>query len=137
MLGRPYIVEGPVVKGKGMGRRIQFPTLNVEWNPEVRPRYGVYRVVLKTDDDDTVVPGIANYGLRPTVDASTNPLLEVHLLSSNSIPGCGDVVRVGLLDFIREERSFPSIDELKKQIEEDVQFVSGSFPGENLDPDGF
>jgi riboflavin kinase/FMN adenylyltransferase len=127
MLGRSYVAEGIVVPGKGIGRKLDFPTLNLCWSPEARPKFGVYRVILQTGMDNRGIPGIANYGLRPTVNDSTDPLLEVHLLAGDVIPGQGDLVRVAFLEFVREERTFSSVDALKGQITEDVLAAKKAF----------
>lgn len=137
MLGRCYVAEGPVVPGKGLGRTMAFPTLNIHWDPEARPRFGVYLVALKTHDDSAPVPGIANYGLRPTVDDTTDPLLEVHLLEDGALPAQGELVRVAMLDFVREEQNFPSIDTLKLQIAADVDVALKAFSEEKSFPIAF
>jgi riboflavin kinase/FMN adenylyltransferase len=119
LLGRPYTVSARIVPGRRIGRRIGFPTLNLPWNPEAAPRHGVYRVQLRTAASGPQ-PGLANYGLRPTVGADTSPLLEVHLLDPVELPPAGALVQVSLLDFIRPERAFPSIEALRERIREDV-----------------
>lgn len=134
MLGHPYVVDGRIVPGKGIGRQLDYPTLNVPWMPEARPRYGVYSVYLRRDGAEEILPGIANYGLRPTIGISVDPLLEVHLFASGDVPVEGDHVRVALVDFIRPEKTFPGVRALREQIREDVEKVrshlsSGTDPG--------
>ncbi|MEX0331656.1 MAG: riboflavin biosynthesis protein RibF [Puniceicoccaceae bacterium] len=121
MLGYPYVAEGRILKGKGMGRRIDFPTLNFQWHPEVLPRFGVYLVLLKLAGTERLLPGVANYGLRPTLEEADEPLMEVHLLQPESIPGAGDRVRIAMIDYLRPEKAFPSLDDLKQQITRDVE----------------
>jgi riboflavin kinase/FMN adenylyltransferase len=133
MLGEPYVVEGRVKPGKGVGRRIQFPTLNLHWDPEVLPRVGVYLVLLRSRGSDVVRHGVANFGFRPTLEDAEDPLMEVHLLETEGVPEAGDMVRVALIDYIRPEKAFPSLDDLKEQIALDVesakkQFKEGDFP---------
>ncbi len=137
MLGRAYVAEGTVIPGKGVGRKINFPTLNLGWDPEARPKFGVYRVALLAGTDAPAIPGIANYGLRPTVDDSTDPLLEVHLLAEEGIPDQGDHVRVAFIEFVREERAFSSVEVLKEQIAGDVQSAIDAFAREKSLPAGF
>lgn len=126
LLGYEYYGEGPVVSGRRLGRTIGFPTLNVFWNPELRPAYGVYAVHLR-GPDGVWRDGIANYGVRPTVEnAPVSPLLEVYLFASAeavSAAGLGDGVRVrvSLRRFIRPERRFASLEELKAQILADCE----------------
>lgn len=122
MLGAPYTVEGPVIPGKGLGRRLDYPTLNIAWCPEVLPRFGVYRVLVRRTMGSPL-PGIANYGLRPTFEQDSTPLLEVHLLAGEPFPGLGESIRVALLEFIRPEQPFPSADALRSQIASDVERV--------------
>ena len=123
MLGYPYVAEGRVLPGKGMGRRIAFPTLNFQWSPEVLPRFGVYLVLLRRNGSDTVYPAVANYGVRPTLEETDDPLMEVHLLDPESVPDAGDRVRIALVDYLRPEKTFPSLEALKEQIARDVELA--------------
>jgi riboflavin kinase/FMN adenylyltransferase len=120
MLGGPYLVEGRVVAGKGIGRRMDYPTLNIPWNPQARPRFGVYRVLLRSEGSGSASTGVANYGVRPTVEKTGDPVVEVHLIDPGEIPGRGDTVRVALLEFIRDEAAFGSIEALREQIGRDA-----------------
>ena len=81
-----------------------------------RPRYGVYAV--EVSHGGRRVPGVANYGVRPTVGQATRPLLEVHLLEA-PVPAYGDKVTVHWLQFLRPESKFGSVEELRRQIEKD------------------
>jgi riboflavin kinase/FMN adenylyltransferase len=124
MMGTPYLVDGQVTPGRGLGRGMGFPTLNIPWNPEATPRLGVYRVSLQAGGTGQWLAGIANYGVRPTIGDSTRPLLEVHLLEGGTVsPADMNRVRVELLEFIRPEKSFSSLDALRAQIEADVEQV--------------
>jgi riboflavin kinase/FMN adenylyltransferase len=127
MLGDPYGIEGKVIPGRGLGRGIGFPTLNIPWNPEAAPRFGVYRVSVRSGFSGQSCAGIANFGVRPTVGESSEPLLEVHLLETGEV-SAADLrqVEVKLLEFIRPERTFPSIEALRKQIKTDVEAVRRS-----------
>ena len=133
MLGEPYTISGRVVSGKGVGRKLGFPTLNVPWTAEISPRHGVYMVKLRQRDSRKLICGIANYGLRPTVEDSSDPLFEVHLLEVESVPGPGDEVEVQLLQFIRPEKAFDSLEQLKAQIEKDVALVNSSWRTDSTD----
>ena len=123
MLGFPYRVDGQVVPGNRLGRTIGFPTLNLSWVPEARPAYGVYLVEASFPDREGAVHGVANYGLRPTVEHGepVEPLFEVHLLGDGdySVHQPGDSISLSLLKFIRPEKKFDSIDFLKSQIARD------------------
>jgi riboflavin kinase/FMN adenylyltransferase len=88
LLGARYRAQGRVEGGRGVGRTIAFPTLNLPWSPELKPRFGVYAVRVTGPLEPGAlgepvagpVPGVANYGVRPTVETAARPLLEIHLL---------------------------------------------------------
>lgn len=118
LLGYAYFSEGVVAPGKKLGRTIGFPTLNLAWSPELRPRLGVYVVRVTGDKSPKPLRGVANYGLRPTVEASTEPKLETHLLEECPFDA-GDRIRVEWLHFLRPEMKFNGLDELRRQIAAD------------------
>lgn len=117
LLGYRYFCEGVIEGGKKLGRTIGFPTLNLPWNPELQPRLGVYTVRIRstTQPQAEWLPGVANYGLRPTVETAREPRLEVHVLGPCGL-GQGDPVIVEWLSFLRPERAFPNLDALRTQI---------------------
>ncbi len=117
MLGYSYFTEGVVERGRQLGRTLGFPTLNVAWEPELPPRYGVYAVEVIAGQKRPV-KAVANYGLRPTVTQTSQPLLEVHLLEASSLT-YGDKIAVNWLHFLRPESKFGSLEELRAQIESD------------------
>lgn len=121
MLGVPYRIKGTIVPGKKLGRGLGFPTVNLPWNPEALPRFGVYLAMVVVSSTGMTRPAIANYGLRPTVDQTNSPLLEVHLLEGGEFPTTGDEIEVSLLEFLRPERKFPSRESLREQIRMDVE----------------
>jgi riboflavin kinase / FMN adenylyltransferase len=119
LLGYVYFSEGVVTSGKRIGRTIGFPTLNLAWSPELRPRFGVYAVVISGEKaQGRVLRGVANYGLRPTVEHTTEPKLEVHVLDECPF-GAGDHVTVEWLHFLRPEMKFADVGELRAQIARD------------------
>ena len=117
LLGYAYFTEGAVQPGRQLGRTLGFPTLNVAWEPELRPRYGVYAVEVSGGAGPTI-KGVANYGLRPTVEQTDRPLLEVHLLEPSALT-IGDRVTVRWLRFLRPEAKFAGVEELRAQIARD------------------
>ena len=117
MLGYPYFTSGVVGQGRQLGRTVGFPTLNLTWEPELKPRFGVYAVEVSQGEKRSL-KGVANYGVRPTVTRTNRPLLEVHLLES-PVPTYGDDITVHWLRFLRPEGKFASVDELRRQIEND------------------
>lgn len=117
-LGYNYEAEGVVTPGKRLGRTIGFPTLNIPWAPALRPRLGVYAVRLTGPRAPAPLPAVANYGVRPTVEHTGEPRLEAHVLGPCPF-GEGDTVRVEWLQFLRPERKFSGLDELRAQIARD------------------
>lgn len=126
-LGRPFMIKGKVVPGKQLGRTLGFPTLNIPWPAEAHPLYGVYRVEVRLGDspESSWLPAIANFGLRPTVENASVPLLEAHVLRwpypAAADGSAGKAIAVRLLDFIRPEMKFPSREALIGQIQNDVR----------------
>jgi len=120
MLGRKFSVLGTVIKGRELGRTIGFPTANIIYPLDiVEPPYGVYDVEVELDDG-SVHRGLANFGVSPTVSNDGIAILEVYLLNFS-----GDLydkeIRVRFSKMIRPEIKFNSMDELKTQIEFDIQ----------------
>ena len=124
MLGRPYSASGRVVVGKGEGRELGFPTLNVVPSLGDLPlARGVYAV-------ETVLGrGVANWGVAPTMGdrAWPEPVLEVHLLATPTEPP-PVLLRVAFTAFVRPERTFASVAELRAQLARDKQSVMRAFP---------
>lgn len=123
LLGYSYRSDSRVVSGKKLGREFGFPTLNIFWSPECRPKYGVYHVRFSPAEQESWEFGVANYGIRPTVESGDPvPLLEVHALSETNM-GQGDAIKVEWLHFIRPEQKFESVELLKEQIAKDCEFA--------------
>lgn len=116
LLGRDFLIRGEVIEGRKLARTLNFPTANIPLGPYVRPHYGVY--VVSAVDDDKRHPGIANIGVRPTVDGETE-LLEVHLLDYEG-DLYGQTLDIELHAFLRPEQKFVGLEALKAQIAEDV-----------------
>jgi riboflavin kinase/FMN adenylyltransferase len=126
LLGYVYTAEGTVVHGKHLGRTLGFPTLNLGWSPDLRPLYGVYAVRVSGAKSYGWLPAVANYGLRPTVEQAVEPRLEIHLLVACPY-GPGDPVAVEWVRFLRPEKKFGGIDELRAQIARDVAEARAEF----------
>ncbi|MEG3905296.1 bifunctional riboflavin kinase/FAD synthetase [Microcoleus sp. B4-C5] len=148
LLGRPYSLVGTVVGGQRLGRTIGFPTANIELPPEkFLPRFGVYAVRVSLTDGwekmkeesssyqrenpKSVIPGTAsnvsfvngvmNVGCRPTVDGQ-QPTVEIHLLDwSGDL--YGQTLSASLVEFLRPEQKFASLDALKTQIQADCDIA--------------
>ncbi len=125
-LGYRYHAVGRVTPGKRLGRTLGFPTLNLPWAPDLPPRYGVYAVTVATPDGRTARPGVANYGVRPTVENTVEPRLEAHVWEDCPFDA-GDEVRVEWLSFLRPEMKFAGVEALRAQIEQDRQAARAFF----------
>ena len=117
MLGRPYGVEGQVIRGKERGHMLGFPTANLHPQNRVIPARGVY--VTGSLIDGQWRRSVTNIGIRPTFEEETEPSVETFVLNwSGDL--YGDVVRVRFLHRLRDEKKFGSLEELKQQIQTDV-----------------
>ena len=118
MLGRDYSVCGRVAHGDKRGRQLGFPTANVLMFRKNTPIAGVFAVTM-TGLDGNAYQGVANVGVRPTVDGGAKAVLETHLFNFNAdIYGC--YVEVHFKHKIRDEVRFPSLEALQAQIKLDV-----------------
>ena len=119
LLGRPWQVSGHVSPGRALARQLGFPTANIVLRDHQRPAFGVYAVRV-SGAGGGVISGVANIGLRPTVEGSDSAaaICEVHLFD-----WCGDLygkkLHVDLIEFIRREQKFSNLEELKNQIAAD------------------
>ena len=117
-LGREFTVFGTVVEGNHLGRQLGFPTANLRTHNEQFPPDGVYAAEAVLDG--TTYRGVANIGVRPTIAIQSGErLLEVHLFDFNrTIYGGG--IEVTFRKFLRPEKKFAGLDELKAQIARDA-----------------
>lgn len=124
MLGRPYSVVGPVIKGKQVGRKLGFPTANILTDTHmslIKP--GVY--VSYTQVGDVLYPSLCNVGYNPTFE-QTELNLESYLLDFDE-DIYGEVIRIFFIEHIRGEEKFDSLDALVKQMNNDLQFAKTNF----------
>jgi len=118
ILGHPWSVRGPVIKGDQRGRVMGFPTANIAWPKDIiLPLLGVYAVTLELTDQ-TILKGVASIGVRPTFYDQDAPLLEVHLFDFNG-DLYGQDVTVHIHHFIRAEEKFSDMATLTEQIAKD------------------
>ena len=118
MLGRPWTIEGIVKRGEKRGRKIGFPTCNLELGDYVIPKAGVYasKIIL---NENSKKKGIVNVGYKPTF-GKNKLLLEAHIFGFKKNL-YDKTIKIMLLKFIRKEKKFKNITELKKQIKIDVK----------------
>jgi riboflavin kinase/FMN adenylyltransferase len=116
-LGYSYFLTGEVVKGKQLGRTIGFPTANINIEEEYKkiPKNGVY--VVRTFINEKEVFGMMNIGFNPTVNGEKKTI-EVNLLDFDS-DIYGHKIEVSLLEYLREEQKFGSVELLKEQLNQD------------------
>jgi len=118
LLGRNWSIEGTVKKGRQIGKKIGFPTCNIDIGDYVLAQPGVYAVKVQRKKKSKSLRGIANLGYRPTFNQK-KILLEVHLFNFS-----GNLynkhLTVKFLKFIRKEKKFKNINELKSQIKKDL-----------------
>jgi riboflavin kinase/FMN adenylyltransferase len=117
MLGRPYGVEGVIIRGNRRGHTIGFPTANLKPHNRVIPKFGVYATA--TLIDGVWRRSITNIGVRPTFEDTSEPSIESYIFDFDG-DLYGDVLRVRFLHRIRDEKKFNGIDELRSQIERDT-----------------
>ena len=136
MLGRPYAISGRVSHGRRLGTQLGFPTLNLRfpWGRPALQGIFVVQVYGLSDDPAQAVPGVASFGTRPAVEADGAWLLEVHLLDWSG-DAYGRLVRVEFLEKLRDERPFPDLDSLGRQIADDVRKARAHFQ-KTTDSDG-
>lgn len=116
-LGYNYFLSGLIVKGKQLGRTIGFPTANLKIQEDYKliPRNGAY--IVKSTINQKIVFGIMNIGFNPTLEGD-NLSIEIHYFDFDA-DLYGQNIAVSILQFLREEQKFDSLDLLKKQLEKD------------------
>ena len=118
-LGRVWSINGKVIRGRQLGKKIGFPTANIDIKDYVIAKPGVYAVKVQKFKSKKLIKGIANLGYRPTFKQK-KILLEVHLFNfSGNL--YNKYLTVNFLKFIRSEKKFKNIEQLKKQIKIDLR----------------
>ena len=126
MLGRAYELDGIVSRGDRLGHRIGVPTINLEPENELAPADGVYVTEIEIRSFERRFESVTNIGRRPTLYEDYTTTIETFVLSFSS-DVYGDRVRLFFLERLREERKFPSVIELKEQIQRDIADSRGYF----------
>ena len=144
LLGYDYELSGVVRSGKKLGRRLGFPTLNIVPDKrKVIPKYGVYGCKVELENTKSNAGGcflengvdfpsewkenygICNIGIKPTAAPAGEPMAESHVFDFQE-EAYGKEAKVKLLFFVRPEKKFNSVEELKKQIEQDISVVKAT-----------
>ena len=125
LLGRDFSLSGNVIQGKQLGRELGFPTANLLLDEDVfLPTFGVYYGVIEVDTKKFNC--IINIGLNPTVDTEDSVKIEAHILDFGDDIYQKDI-KLFLKNFIRNEKKFNNIDELKNQIMKDIDSAKKYF----------
>lgn len=120
-LGELYTIKGTVIRGLGNGKKLSFPTLNIEPLDEyVEPKNGVYGVEVLLKGKKYL--GMANIGIHPSISKLDKAILEVHLFDFNE-DVYGEEVSCTFLYFIREEKKFDLLEKLINQLELDKKYI--------------
>ena len=118
MLVMPYQISGEIIHGRSLGHKLGVPTINQSVpDGKILPRLGVY--LARVTVDGVVYEGIANVGSKPTVQEEAVYGVETHLFSCNK-DLYGRLAKTELLHFVRPEKKFASVEELKAQLEQDI-----------------
>ncbi|TNJ44134.1 bifunctional riboflavin kinase/FAD synthetase [Tamlana fucoidanivorans] len=129
-LGYDFMLTGEVSQGRGLGKQLNFPTANIviEEDYKIIPKQGAYVVYAKIND--LTVYGMMNIGMNPTVNGSEQTI-EVHFFDFNSSI-YGEIIQIHLLERLRDEQKFESVEALKKQLAKDketaLKFISSHKP---------
>ena len=126
MLGRYVLVDGRVLEGKRLGRKLGFPTLNIEWENELVPAQGVYISAVHIPSFQRTFPSVTNIGVRPTVYENSIVTMESHLLDFTA-DVYQEAVRLFFLARLRDELHFASTTQLMAQIRRDVEATRSWF----------
>ncbi|HZJ83175.1 MAG TPA: bifunctional riboflavin kinase/FAD synthetase [Clostridia bacterium] len=119
-LGSPYSISGKIVRGFGRGKKLGFPTANLEFNKgKVIPQFGIY--LTKVKKDNAYYWGLTNVGINPTFNKK-GLFVETYILDYDD-DIYGDRIKVEFLKRIRGEERFSNIEDLKRQIAKDVQWA--------------
>ena len=120
-LGYNYLLTGEIITGQGIGRKINFPTVNLQITEEYKliPKKGVY--IVRTQLNNTIIYGIMNIGFRPTIGGQ-GLTIEVHLLDFDGNL-YGEKIQIEVLMRLRDEKKFESINDLADQIAQDEKMA--------------
>jgi riboflavin kinase/FMN adenylyltransferase len=119
-LGHNYTIRGKHITGQGIGKKELVATINIETSGFLTPKEGVYATLTRIDNQEHYYPSVSFVGHRVTTDGSF--AIESHILNGEVI--CEDRASISFVSFIRDNRKFDSLDELKKAIDSDINIAS-------------
>jgi riboflavin kinase/FMN adenylyltransferase len=123
LLKNPYTIIGTVVHGNKVGRKLGYPTANIDYQGYILPKNGVYLSVVKYKNNKYIA--MTNIGYNPTINEQKNTRLEVHILDFNK-EIYGEEVEVSFIKYLRDEKKFTSKEELIKSLEETIYICRNS-----------
>jgi riboflavin kinase/FMN adenylyltransferase len=119
-LGHNYTIKGTLVSGQGIGKKELVATINLEAKEYLMPREGVYATLTRIDDEEHSHPSVSFVGHRVSTDG--NFAIESHILDGEVI--CRERATISFVSFIRENKKFDSLEELKRAIHQDIATAS-------------
>lgn len=124
LLNRRYFIEGIVVPGNHQGKKIGFPTANIDIFGNKAPKLGVYAVHVKFDGKRYL--GMCNIGHNPTFNYSINERLEVNIFGFNG-DLYGKNIKIAFIDFIRDEKKYSSKKELIEELKKNKEYIKNNY----------
>ncbi len=119
-LGHNYTIRGNHITGQGIGKKELVATINIKTVGFLIPKDGVYATLTRIDDEEHYYPSVSFIGHRVTTDGSF--AIESHIIGSEVV--CEDKASISFVSFIRDNKKFDSLDELKKAINSDINIAS-------------
>ncbi len=119
-LGHNYTIRGLHVRGQGIGKKELVATINIETSEFLIPKEGVYVTLTRIDDEEHYHPSVSFVGHRETTDGSF--AIESHILDGEV--QCSEKASISFVSFIRDNKKFDSLQELKKAIKSDINIAS-------------
>lgn len=121
MLGYPFFIKGKVIKGLQNGRKISFPTANQIYpKDKYKLNSGVYKTITTINNKDYL--SMTNIGTHPSINELKDDIIETHIFSFNEYIYEKEI-KVSFVSFIREQKKFNSLDELKEQLNKDKKYI--------------
>lgn len=130
LLGTPYQISGRIIRGQQLGQQLGFPTANIALRRPTPPMTGVYVVHARLKSGQQL-PAVANLGPRPTLEKTSRPLLEVHLLDY-AADLYGQHLTVQFLKHLRPQKTFANLTDLRHAIAADIAQARAHFKANPL-----
>lgn len=115
-LGHNYSIKGDVIKGQGLGQKELFATINITADGFLVPKEGVYATLTRIDDEEHFHPSVSFMGHRVSTDGTF--AIETHILDVDVT--CSKKATISFVDFIRDNKKFATLSELKEAIQKDI-----------------